>query len=85
MTDDEITELVRAKLADGTLPRQQPVIAQPVVPGRPMSVTMEGGSALAYPCAACGDRPTQFYYTDARLAFDERCHRIWLKEANKLW
>ena len=85
MTDDEIRKIVQAKLAEGALPREQPVIAKLVVPGAPTPIMMEGGSALPYPCAVCGGHPTQFYYTDARLAFHERCHRIWLEEAEKAW
>ena len=84
MTNDEIRTLVRAKLVDGTLPREQPVIAQPVVSGGRMSIMMDGGAALPYACVVCGQEPTQFYYTEAQLAFDERCHRIWLEETEKL-
>ena len=85
MTDDEIRKPVRAKPADGTLPREQPVIAQPVVPGRPVVHQMEGGAALWYPCVVCGGEPTQFHYPQVRMALHERCHRIWLEEIEKLW
>jgi hypothetical protein len=54
MNDDEIRNLVRAKLADGTLPQEQPVILMPVVPGSPTHIMMHGGAALPYPCAVCG-------------------------------
>ena len=80
MTDDEIRTLVRAKLADGTLPRQEPVIAHPMVPDEPVRTTFEAGESLPYPCSVCGQRRTQVYYTDARLALDERCQRIWREE-----
>ncbi len=85
MTDDEIRGLVRSKLADGTLPREQPVILMPAVPGSSTHIMMHAGAALPYPCTVCSGQPTQFFYTDARLAFDERCHRIWREEADKLW
>jgi hypothetical protein len=76
---------VLAKLADGTLPRQEPVIARPVVLGQPVRTTFEAGESLPYPCAVCRQRPTQIYYTDARLALDERCRRLWREEPDKLW
>ena len=86
MTDDEIRARVRAGLADGTLPQEQPVIAQPIVRGQPTTYQMVGRSALPHPCAVCRvQAPTQFWYPQARIAFHERCHAIWREEADKLW
>ena len=83
-TDDEIAASIRAALADGTLPQEQPVIAQPVIPGQAMQHQMEGASALPYRCIVCGGQPTQIRYPQARMAFHERCHRIWLEECDKI-
>lgn len=86
MTEDEIRRRAQARLADRTLPRNPPMIAQPVVPGQPMQVGIVGGSALPDPCAVCDEGATQFCYTPptgGRLAFHHRCHEIWREEADK--
>ena len=86
MTDDEIRKRVQARLADGTLPRMPPIIAQPVAPGQPTQVGLVGGSALPDPCAVCDESVTQMCYTPPsgrRLAFHHRCHEIWREEAAK--
>jgi hypothetical protein len=46
MTDDDIRKRVQARLADGTLPRDRPVIAQPVIPGQPTPILLTGGRPL---------------------------------------
>lgn len=86
MTDDEIRKRVQAKLAEGTLMRDRPMIAQPVIPGQPTQIGLIGGSALADPCAVCGEKATQLCYTPptgGRLAFHQRCHEIWREEVEK--
>jgi hypothetical protein len=87
MTDDEIRDRVRAKLADGTLPRDTPVMFQQIRSGQPTPVGLVAGSSLADPCAVCGESSTQIRYNAAAgpIAFHERCHRIWREEADKLW
>jgi len=85
MTDDEIRKRVQARLADGTLPRDPPVIAQPVIPGQPTPVLLEAGSALPNPCSVCDEKATQMRYNPptGRFAFHQRCYEIWREEAEK--
>ncbi len=80
LSDDEIRTLVRKGLADGTLLRQEPVIA-----GR--GETLLGEGSFPDPCAICGGTPSRDrYYPDRPgpgLAFHQRCRRIWLEEIEK--
>jgi hypothetical protein len=80
MADDEIRKLVRAKLADGTLPREPP--ERP--PGRSDGSTeylVSIGSAKDDPCAVCGRRATEIGYAGSTLALHHCCHAIWREEA----
>jgi hypothetical protein len=85
MTDNQIRRLVQERMANGTLPRDAPVIAQPVVPGQPTPILLTGGSALPQPCSVCDETATQMHYNppDGRLAFHTRCYEIWREEAEK--
>lgn len=82
MTDDEIRTLVRAKLADGTLPRQTLGIAGL---GRPI---LNAGLSVPDPCVVCGEKPSQVLYDPdgprPGPAFHERCHDIWHEEIRGL-
>lgn len=85
MNEEEIRKRVRARLADGTLPRQVRVAAQPLKPGQPTPEAFTVGSALGDPCAVCGERATNIRYNrpDGPLAFHHRCEEIWRDEASK--
>jgi hypothetical protein len=87
MDDDEIRRRVRARLAEGTLPRFPLPIPEPSAPGQPRPTgLMIGTSTLPDPCAACRGRGTQFSYPNAPggpIAFHERCHVIWWEESTK--
>ena len=83
LNDDEIRKRVRTRLAEGTLPSQIHVAAQP--PGQPTRESFTVGSALSDPCAACGEGVTQFRYNipTGAVAFHKRCHDVWKDEADK--
>jgi hypothetical protein len=85
MNDEQVRKRVRTRLADGTLPRDRPMIAQPVTPGQPVPVGLVAGSALNDPCVVCGEGATQMRYNSpaGTLAFHHRCHTIWREEAEK--
>ena len=83
MTDEEIRKRVRARLANGTLPRELPT-------GRPLTfdltpAQMMIGSAYNDPCVVCDERSTQTRYDTPRgpVAFHDRCHEIWEEERHK--
>jgi len=82
MKDDEIRELGRAKLSDGTLLNQIPVIASDAIPGAPTRILLEGGGPFPDPCTVCNSRPTQVRYPPS-LTFHDRCHAIWQDEVLK--
>jgi hypothetical protein len=81
MTDNEIRNLVRAKLADGTL-REPQVIAGL---GRPL---VASGVSVPDPCAVCGGKPSEVLYDPdgprPGPAFHERCFQIWHEEISGL-
>ena len=89
MTDDEIRKLVRAKLADGALPREPPRMV-PVVPGQSTQYMATFGRPQPDPCAICGKGSTQITYNFPERAiqavhFHERCAAVWREEAGKAW
>jgi hypothetical protein len=76
--ENEIRRRVRAGLEDGTLLRL-PLPGEP----RPTGLVI-AMSSLPDPCTACRGRGTQFRYANSPagpIAFHERCHTIWLEEA----
>lgn len=81
LTDDEIRALVRAKLADGTLPRQSPGIAGL---GRPIVAEV----SVPDPCAVCGGTPSEVLYDPdgprPGPALHGRCFQIWHEEISGL-
>lgn len=85
MTDDEIRKLVRAKLADGTLPDGRPEMIENR-PGQPTQYLMEPARSETDPCAVCGQGSTQrrHNYPEKTLSFHTRCGEVWLEEADKL-
>ena len=89
MTDDEIREIVRAKLADGTLPRH----LAPLGTGGPLNPAGTSPTAFVIPnqtlsdlCAACGKGATHVRHQTAvgNFAFHNQCERIWREEADRL-
>jgi hypothetical protein len=80
MTDDEVRARVKAKLADGSLPRQ---ISTASWPGRTVPA-LSVGSALPNRCIVCDESSTQFRYNAQRIAFYERCRDIWVAEGGKV-
>ncbi len=82
MNDDEIRDIVRIKLSDGTLLNQIPVIASDAIPGVPTRILLEGGGPFPDPWAVCNGRATQVRYPPT-LTFHDRCHGIWQDEVLK--
>lgn len=84
LTDDEIREIVRTKLADGTLPRELPQMT-----GGSGHTQYLGtfGSERVDPCSVCdrGGTTATLNLPGGAVSFHERCHRIWREEAEKPW
>ena len=81
MTDDEIRQRVRERLANRTLPLHAPATA-PVRPGECSSPLI---GSHEHACAACDRSPSQLRYDTPSgvLAFHARCHKIWEEERDK--
>ena len=85
MTDAEIRTRVKARLADGSLPRQITVAALPLKqPGNRSPEAFTIGNSLPDRCAVCDEAATQFRYNQQNVAFHERCRTIWQEEASKV-
>ena len=81
MTDDEIRNRVRERLANGRLPARIPATG-PVGPGQPTPPLI---GLHEQPCAVCDGFGSQLRYDvpSGGLVFHPRCHAIWEKERTR--
>jgi hypothetical protein len=83
-TNERRREAIRAKLADGSLPR---IFPRALSPSGAAEATMLFGTGLGLPCSACGEAidtmeaQISYHYDSGRLIrIHEGCDQMWQEE-----